>query len=84
MELSPLDKLAASPCLTPSAPTHSGYFLDPCAVPQGWRSHLMLMKLPEDMCTCSARISSSFIPATKLKGLQERGRQREEGDSQRL
>lgn len=35
------------------------------------------MKLPEVMCTCSARISSNFTPATRLRGLQEGGRQRE-------
>ena len=34
----------------------------------------MLMKLPEDICTCSARISSSLTPAARLKGLELQSR----------
>lgn len=38
----------------------------------------MLMKLPEDTCTCSARISSSFTPAARLRGLEVGSRERKE------
>lgn len=39
----------------------------------------MLIKLPEDMCTCSARISSSFTPAARLRCLEVGSRERKEG-----
>lgn len=50
-------------------PPPSSYLQDPCC-PARYQPHLMLMKLPEDMCTCSARISSSFTPAARLRGLE--------------
>lgn len=58
--------------------SHSSHLPDP-ASPARHQPHLMLMKLPEDMCTCSARISSSFTPAARLRGLEVGGRQRKEG-----
>ena len=58
-------------------PPASSYLLDPCC-PSQIQPHLMLMKLPEDMCTCSARISRSFTPAARLRGLEVGSRQRKE------
>lgn len=70
LDCSPLPRSPSS-----HRPTHAALW-DP-ASPARLGPHLMLMKLPEDMCACSARISSSFTPAARLRGLEWAGGRRE-------
>lgn len=68
-------------CLPPLSPSshfpHQATFQIPAA-PARCQPHLMLIKLPEDTCTCSARISSSFTPTARLRGLEVGSRQKKE------